>query len=123
MVEHPYDLTTTCNQSKETHIMATRESTQAAPAVIVSESAETSLSVRKFLHAAFQLLEEIEQNREQLIAVAMAGESVTSSDALTERCLFQVIQTVAESTVVTGMLRDQLKELGTSFGVSCVVQS
>lgn len=103
--------------------MATRESTQAAPAAIVSESAETAISVRKFLLAALSILAEIEEEQTRVFSVAAAGESVASSDAHNERNLFRVIQTLTDSTTLTNLLRDRLEEIGTSIGVSCEVQS
>lgn len=103
--------------------MATKKSTQAAPAASVNESTD-QYTAADSLQLALALIEAIETEREQVIAVAIAGSvQATSDEAHIEKCLFDVITAHLESTQFFVRLHEHLNDLASHAGADIEVHS
>jgi hypothetical protein len=105
--------------------MATRKSTQAAPAASVNDySSPSTCSPSTLYKNAISLLDELYDEQETILCVALAGANNASEDAVCEMRLFNVIRKMAEGTELLDGLRKDIMRLAREAGVETIeVQS
>ncbi|RZI75178.1 MAG: hypothetical protein EOP13_06285 [Pseudomonas sp.] len=104
--------------------MATQKSTQAAPAASVNDcaSSSTNSSSAAYKHALV-LLDEVYEDQETILCIAVAAANNANEDAVCEMRLFNVIRKMTESVVTLNALRAQIATLAQHAGLAVEVQS
>lgn len=62
-------------------------------------------------HRAMNLLQEMRQESEKAFAIATAGQALVGENAITERCLFTVIEDILSDAVLQTELERTITEL------------
>lgn len=103
--------------------MATRKSTQAAPAATVNDSSEIVFQKQQTFALAIEKVHEILVDHDDLFLLACAGERAGTEDAEVERGVFRVMQRLVENTEKILKLREYIETLAQHASLKVEVQS
>ena len=104
--------------------MATQKSTQAAPAASVNDCASSSTnSPLDAYRSALGFLDDVCEDQETILCIAVAGANNANEDSVCEMRLFNVIRKMTESVATLNALRANITTLAQHAGLTIEVQS
>ena len=90
---------------------------------IITERAFEQHSIESLHEHAMHVLDELNEEQSKVYAVASAGRAFVGEDAVTEKHLFSVIETLCGDVILTNAMRGLIAELAERAGSTWVKEA